>query len=112
MSEQKWTPGPWRAVESGDGLEWAILWPIPGDPDDAERFIAKLEATVPSEGLTADAHLIAAAPSLATALQSIIAEHDNIAANLRGVDPGWGDTPLGRAIAEGRRVLAEAEGEA
>lgn len=72
MSEKRWTPGPWFAVNNGTADEPMMMVKaarIAGRPPKHEVAIVATGDS-PQEMETANAHLIAAAPALFEALEA------------------------------------------
>ena len=68
MSEPKWTPGPWNAIDCGTG--W-VVGPREADSDDYIADVHLHTHGISDESAEANANLIAAAPMLYEALDAI-----------------------------------------
>lgn len=105
MSENKWTPGPWRIEEEHDGK-----------PPHVTRYFwigaQKGRAPVDNEWAIlkeADAHLIAAAPAMAEALENILMRYVDM---VNSGDCGHWDPETEIFVIEARAALSLARGEA
>ena len=94
MTDTKWTPGPWRAGEWGNG------WTAEGEK---EIFSDGAEVVVVQRVLGQDAHLIAAAPELYKALDNLVRWTNFV------TEGDYEEEP--EAITEARAALAKARGE-
>lgn len=62
MTEQKFTPGPWKAVQHGEGI---YTWTIRGNDEFKDRSLAIVGVGTPNLPRDeANMHLIAAAPDM------------------------------------------------
>ena len=69
MTNTKYTPGPWKAVQHPCEHKWA--WTIEG-PDGVGQSIARMGLVNDAQAVAANAHLIAAAPAMYEALQAMV----------------------------------------
>ena len=69
MSEPKWTPGPWNAIDCGTG--W-VVGPREADSDDYIADVHLHTHGISDESAEANANLIAAAPELYEALEFLL----------------------------------------
>ncbi|MCG7598834.1 hypothetical protein MHM84_03485 [Halomonas sp. McH1-25] len=95
MSEQKWTPAPWQAATDMPGA-WVIWRGVPAEAVLAELYSDDMGYEHNAE---ANAHLMAAAPDMAAAIQLFIDSLEG-----RDVHPE-------EAIGALRASLAKARGE-
>lgn len=100
MTEKKWTKGNWVVDKNGnvivEGSSGGVGYP-PSDGTIASLYDGEY---IENDNADNDAHLIAAAPDLAEALESILE------ADLRGQGEGYAE-----AMERGVRALAKAYGE-
>jgi hypothetical protein len=105
MMSEKFTPGPWwtDAVYNEEDLGCSIIaantdcGPMPGNPTRGQVAFATEILPEDAETAKANAHLIAAAPDLYAALES-----------LRGNVIGWGDDSQIEAISDDLRAASAA----
>lgn len=72
MSEPKFTPGPWTAIQHGDGI---YTWTIRGNDEMEDRTLAIVGVGTPNLNRDeANMHLISAAPEMYNMLQSVLDE--------------------------------------
>lgn len=91
-----YTPGPWRIGDAGK----TVFWPVTDEP--SPIAITNLIPPTPRAGIDerkANARLIAAAPELLEALESIVAAYSNI---------GSGAIDSAAVIALARAAIAKA----
>ena len=74
---EQWTPGPWEINDTNESGDQYI------GPVDTMRYIALAMQNLlePAEETKANAHLIAAAPDLYTALKNLVARYDEAEIN-------------------------------
>ena len=69
MTEPKFTPGPWTAVQHGDGI---YTWTITGNDEMEDRSLAIVGVGTPNlQRDEANMHLIAAAPEMYELLDDV-----------------------------------------
>ena len=98
MSEPKWTPGPWNAIDCGTG--W-VVGPREADSDDYIADVHLHTHGISDESAEANANLIAAAPELYESLYTLAILHGDECSN--GENCGGVQTALA--------ALARARGE-
>ena len=98
MNNTQHTPGPWKAVQHPREHKWA--WTIEG-ADGVGQSIARMGLVNDAQAVTANAHLIAAAPVMYEALQIMVR-----AANVDEIDP----LVMFASIERAKGALAQAEG--
>lgn len=105
MSEGKWTPGPW-AYRPHELDDWGTVWAANGRVV-ATASLAQSNCTLSHarhsgyDPVEANAHLIAAAPDMAEALEAVTRKAVNI----------WGAAPDDIDIINALAALAKARGE-
>lgn len=104
MTETKFTPGPWVAVDEGRGRDrnWCVMVP---EESRFGPYIATIHNT--ADHAKANAHLIAAAPELYEALEAVLDLREN-------TSPFGGELQadrIDRTIEAASAALAKARGE-
>jgi len=104
--DQKWTPGPWF-VRQWEGDEWPEKRITVGPEDGRSSTAVMISPRYPPDHVIDDANLVAAAPDLVEALETLIEETTDV----RGIDDRMEEIYCPEAYAEARAALAKAYGE-
>lgn len=81
MTNTKYTPGPWKAVQHPHEHKWA--WTIEG-ADEGGQSIARMGLVNDAKAVAANAHLIAAAPAMYALLKRAAISLQEYCAEING----------------------------